>query len=200
VADSSPASRIALRRDAQQWVYDWVVKETGKVFHFQPDGRGPLPPSVRSHAMIAKHLGQMAARVEKVAIEEAAVGHDETALDWYFDAATLYAEAQHTVLVPSEEKRFLHGASLRCYDEVRARAPYTIEHLDIGQGEVDWELFFGTLERLEFDGIMTACVFGWEERAHESSRFMRAEMERYTRTWKHLERPLAASGNARVRR
>jgi myo-inositol catabolism protein IolH len=60
------------------------------------------------------------------------------------------------------------------------------QHLDIGQGEVDWDLFFGTLERLEFDGIMTACVFGWEERAHDSSRFMREEMERRTQSWKHL--------------
>jgi myo-inositol catabolism protein IolH len=60
------------------------------------------------------------------------------------------------------------------------------QHLDIGQGDVDWDLFFGTLERLEFDGIMTACVFAWEERAHESSRFMREEMARRTRTWRHL--------------
>src|ERR671937_1407794 len=54
------------------------------------------------------------------------------------------------------------------------------QHLDIGQGEVDWDVFFGTLERLEFDGIMTVCVFAWEERARESSRFMREEMERRT--------------------
>jgi myo-inositol catabolism protein IolH len=57
------------------------------------------------------------------------------------------------------------------------------QHLDIGQGEVDWELFFGTLERLEFDGIMTACVFAWEDRAHESSRFMREEIARRTAGW-----------------
>src|SRR5688572_13321434 len=103
MTDNTDNSRIPLRRDAQQWVYDWVVKETGKVFHFQPDGRGTLPPSVRSHAMIAKHLGLQAKRVEQVAAEEAAAGHPETALDWYFDAATLYAEAQHTVLAPTEE-------------------------------------------------------------------------------------------------
>ncbi|WP_028065627.1 sugar phosphate isomerase/epimerase family protein [Solirubrobacter soli] len=60
------------------------------------------------------------------------------------------------------------------------------QHLDIGQGEVDWDLFFGTLERLEFNGIMTACVFAWEERAYESSKFMREEMGRRTRDWKHL--------------
>jgi myo-inositol catabolism protein IolH len=46
------------------------------------------------------------------------------------------------------------------------------QHLDIGQGEVSWETFFGTLRELGFDGIATACVFAWEERAHESSVFM----------------------------
>jgi myo-inositol catabolism protein IolH len=60
------------------------------------------------------------------------------------------------------------------------------QHLDIGQGEVDWDVFFNTLQALEFDGIMTACVFAWEERAEASSRFMREEMDRRTRAWKHL--------------
>jgi myo-inositol catabolism protein IolH len=43
------------------------------------------------------------------------------------------------------------------------------QHLDIGQGEVDWDVFFGTLAELGFDGIATVCVFAWEERARESS-------------------------------
>jgi len=43
------------------------------------------------------------------------------------------------------------------------------QHLDIGQGEVDWDAFFGTLSELRFDGIATVCVFAWEERARESS-------------------------------
>ena len=59
------------------------------------------------------------------------------------------------------------------------------QHLDIGQGEVDWDEFFGTLERLRFDGIMTACVFAWEDRAHESSAFMREEIARRTSDWTH---------------
>ncbi|HEY7042588.1 MAG TPA: sugar phosphate isomerase/epimerase [Nocardioidaceae bacterium] len=57
------------------------------------------------------------------------------------------------------------------------------QHLDIGQGEVDWDEFFGTLGRLRFDGIMTVCVFAWEERAQESSIFMREEIERRTKDW-----------------
>ncbi|GAB3982921.1 sugar phosphate isomerase/epimerase [Actinoallomurus acanthiterrae] len=46
------------------------------------------------------------------------------------------------------------------------------QHLDVGQGEVDWDVFFGTLRELEFDGVATVCVFAWEERARESSAFM----------------------------
>lgn len=60
------------------------------------------------------------------------------------------------------------------------------QHLDIGQGEVDWNAFFATLKTLEFDGIMTACVFAWEDRAYESSKFMREEIGRRTSDWSHL--------------
>ncbi|ROS32257.1 sugar phosphate isomerase/epimerase family protein [Amycolatopsis thermoflava] len=52
------------------------------------------------------------------------------------------------------------------------------QHLDIGQGEVDWDAFFGTLRELGFDGVATVCVFAWEERAVESSTFM---LERVTK-------------------
>jgi len=59
------------------------------------------------------------------------------------------------------------------------------QHLDIGQGEVPWDDFFGTLAEVGFDGIMTACVFAWEERAEDSSLFMRQEMQRYVdKYWK----------------
>jgi myo-inositol catabolism protein IolH len=57
------------------------------------------------------------------------------------------------------------------------------QHLDIGQGEVDWEQFFGTLGRLGFDGIMTVCVFAWEERVEESCLFNREQIHKYTRDW-----------------
>jgi myo-inositol catabolism protein IolH len=51
--------------------------------------------------------------------------------------------------------------------------------MDIGQGEIDWDVFFSSLAAIGFDGVMTACVFAWEERADESGRFMRAEMHKY---------------------
>jgi len=53
------------------------------------------------------------------------------------------------------------------------------QHLDIGQGEVDWDLFFGTLAELRFDGIATVCVFAWEERARESSTYNREQVQQY---------------------
>src|SRR3954470_4854528 len=61
------------------------------------------------------------------------------------------------------------------------------QHLDIGQGEVDWDVFFGTLERLGFgrreETIMTACVFAWEDRAAESNLFMREQIRDRTKRW-----------------
>jgi myo-inositol catabolism protein IolH len=59
------------------------------------------------------------------------------------------------------------------------------QHLNIGQGEVPWDDFFGTLHEIGFDGIMTACVFAWEDKADASGTFMRAEMQRYIdKFWK----------------
>jgi sugar phosphate isomerase/epimerase len=55
------------------------------------------------------------------------------------------------------------------------------QHLDIGQGEADWDEFFGTLGRLRFDGIATGCVFAWEDRARESGLSVRERIETYTK-------------------
>jgi pimeloyl-ACP methyl ester carboxylesterase len=145
----------ALHRDNQQYLFDWMIKETGRVYHFQPDGRGDLPPAVRSHAMISKHLGQAGNRLEKLARAEAAAGHQQTAADVYLRAALSFMGAQHTVFRNNDEKRYLHGALLRCYDEVRARAPYPIEHLD-----VEWEgqTVSGWLHLAPVDGP-APCVF-----------------------------------------
>jgi len=53
------------------------------------------------------------------------------------------------------------------------------QHLDMGEGEIDWDVFFKTLNEIGFDGVLSSCVFAWEERAENSSRFMREEMQRY---------------------
>jgi len=123
--------RTPLARDSQQWMLDYLIQETGKVFHFQGDGRGRLPKSVRSHDMISKHLGLAARRMEAMAKAEADAGHRETALDFYFQATVQYAGAQHVVFENNDEKRYLYAGVRRCYDQVIALAPYRIEHIDI---------------------------------------------------------------------
>jgi myo-inositol catabolism protein IolH len=51
------------------------------------------------------------------------------------------------------------------------------QHNEIGNGDLDWNEFFGTLRDMRFDGIATVCVFGWEETADEIHRRM---LERVT--------------------
>ncbi len=67
------------------------------------------------------------------------------------------------------------------------------QHLDIGQGEVNWDVFFETLHEVKFDGILTSTVFAWEDRAVDSSRFMRQEIQKYVdRYWKGASQPQRA--------
>ncbi|MGZ8203455.1 MAG: alpha/beta hydrolase family protein [Burkholderiales bacterium] len=128
---SAKKGRPHLKRDEQQWVFDYLIKETGKTFHFQPDGRGRLPRTVRSHDMIAKHVGLAAKKSERLAQTEAEAGHRETAMELYYQATLQYADAQHVVFETGDEKRFLHGGLMRCYGKVREYAPYRIEHVDV---------------------------------------------------------------------
>ena len=57
------------------------------------------------------------------------------------------------------------------------------QHLDVGQGEVDFQAFFKALERNGFDGIVSSCVFAWEDRAEASSTYMRETISSYLATW-----------------
>ncbi|WP_243794180.1 sugar phosphate isomerase/epimerase [Saccharopolyspora gloriosae] len=57
------------------------------------------------------------------------------------------------------------------------------QHLDIGQGEVDWDELFDSLREIGFDGTMTVAVFAWEDRARESSTYMREKTAEYLAKW-----------------
>ncbi|HEY7274077.1 MAG TPA: sugar phosphate isomerase/epimerase [Actinoplanes sp.] len=46
------------------------------------------------------------------------------------------------------------------------------QHNEIGNGDVDWDEFFSTLRDMNFDGVATVCVFGWEETADDIHRRM----------------------------
>jgi hypothetical protein len=66
-AKTTVRGRAPLARDSQQWMLDYLIQETGRVFHFQGEGRGRLPCSVHSHDMINKHVGLQARRMEALA-------------------------------------------------------------------------------------------------------------------------------------
>jgi pimeloyl-ACP methyl ester carboxylesterase len=119
-----------LQRDRQQWIYDYIVKETGRVFHWDEQGR-ELPASVKSHGQIAKHLGRIAQRMERVAAEEEAVGHTATAFELYFRASSTFAAAQHPVLETNDEKKYLHGRCIANYEKVIQHAPYPLERVEV---------------------------------------------------------------------
>ncbi|MDP9563667.1 UNVERIFIED_ORG: myo-inositol catabolism protein IolH [Rhizobium nepotum] len=53
------------------------------------------------------------------------------------------------------------------------------QHTDFGQGEINWEVFFSTLADMKFDGVLSNCVFAWEDRAEDSARFMLRETQMY---------------------
>ena len=119
-----------LDRDRQQWIFDYFVQETGKVFHWDEDGR-QVPASVKSHAQISKHLGRMGQRFERVALEEETAGHSATAFELYYKASSTFAAAQHPVLETNDEKRYLHGRCIANYEKVIEHAPHKIERLEI---------------------------------------------------------------------
>lgn len=135
-----------LDRDGQQWFFDWMIQETGRTFHYQIDGRGRLPKSVRRHGMISKHVGKQARRMQTLAREEEGAGHSHSAMARYFDAANLFGQAQHPIFANTPEKEHLHRSSIECYDKVRELAPYRIEHLDF-----EWDQAFvsGNLHLLD---------------------------------------------------
>ena len=129
------SGRAALRRDDQQWLLDYIVQNTGRAIHFQGDARGPLPRTVRSHAMISKHVAKQATAAESLARTEEQQGHRASAMQFYYWAAGQYAAAQHPIFELNDEKRYLAGRLRHCYDKVIEFAPYRIERVEIGWGD-----------------------------------------------------------------
>jgi myo-inositol catabolism protein IolH len=39
------------------------------------------------------------------------------------------------------------------------------QHMEMGRGEVDYDAVFAALAAADFDGVISSCVFGWEEDA-----------------------------------
>ena len=128
-SDARPG-RPHLARDSQQWIFDYVVQQSGLTYHWWSEERS-LPVEVRSHAMISKHLGTRALAREAEAATQAAAGDRPGALAAYFRACRDFLKAQHPVFELNPEKLFLYEGLQRCYEQVRALAPYEIERVDV---------------------------------------------------------------------
>lgn len=127
-------ARTERRRDSQQWILDWLVKTTGRVQNFANDER-TLPAEVKSYRMIPRVLFKEAHHYETIARAAESAGHIDTARQLYRRASEVYHEAQHSIFEDdNEEKIFLHGKHVECYDKV-------VEYVDnpIELVEVPWE-------------------------------------------------------------
>ena len=75
---------------------------------------------------------------------------------------------------------FNHKAGWRYVVNPAGSTARVHQHLNIGEGEIDWDLFFHTLSEVGFDGIMTSQVFAYlPGKAPDSSRFMREQIHHY---------------------
>lgn len=118
-------------RDNQGWVYDLMVKMTGRTHNFAYDHRD-LPPEVKSHAMIPRVMERQARPIQALADEAEARGERETALSLYCQALQPYHLAQHAIYRDDDqEKVFLHAQLQRCFAGAIRNAEYQIEKVEI---------------------------------------------------------------------
>jgi pimeloyl-ACP methyl ester carboxylesterase len=123
--------KLERRRDNQQWIYDYLVKATGRVVSFGQDAR-QLPPEVKSYEMIPRVLEKHARHTEAMARAAEQAGHGLTAAELYWNACELYREAQHSIFEDgNREKIYLHGKLLECYGRMMPHADHPIERVEI---------------------------------------------------------------------
>lgn len=122
--------KLERERDNQSWIYDWMVKETGRTHNFSY-GR-ELPSEVKSYKMIPRIIERYGRHAEALAKAAEDAGHRETALELYTKAMHPYHVGQHAIYEDdSQEKIYLHGRLLACFDGVMRNAEYPIERVEI---------------------------------------------------------------------
>ena len=122
--------KLERERDNQSWIYDWMVKETGRTHNFSY-GR-ELPSEVKSYKMIPRIIERYGRHAEALAKGAEDAGHRETALELYTKAMHPYHVGQHAIYEDdSQEKIYLHGRLLACFDGVMRNAEYPIERVEI---------------------------------------------------------------------
>ena len=91
---------------------------------------------------------------------------------WFFPIAI--AAGNTVVLKPSEKVRYVHLADaldhtashgLRYITNPPGNPVRVHQHMEMGRGEVDYDAVFAALAAVGFDGVVSSCVFGFEEDA-----------------------------------
>jgi dipeptidyl aminopeptidase/acylaminoacyl peptidase len=118
-------------RDGQQWVYDYVLKTTGRAIHFEMDGRN-IPPQVKSIRMAAKYMAKQGETAERLARKADAEGDRLNARALYRVASEHFREAQHFAIPPLGAQRWQYYARARdCARRLYELADYPIEIVEI---------------------------------------------------------------------
>jgi dipeptidyl aminopeptidase/acylaminoacyl peptidase len=118
-------------RDGQQWIYDWMLKTTGRAIHFEMDGRN-MPPQAKSIKMVAKYLAKEGAHSEKLARAAEAAGDKISARALYRHASEHYREAQHFVVPALSSKRWeLYAKCRACAEKLYELLDYPVELVEI---------------------------------------------------------------------
>ena len=124
-------ARTARRRDSQQWILDYVLKESGEVQNFEAGGRR-FPEGVKNYRMIGKVMGERAAHAERIARNAEAHGHRRTAEDLYWRATEIYRLGQHAIFEDDHPVKLrLYDGLVRCFDRIMALSASPIERIDV---------------------------------------------------------------------
>ena len=129
--------RSKLGKNNQQWLWDYIIKTTGKTAHFELDSMlEKLPVEVKSWDMIPKFLGKKAAREEEFGRRAEEAGHFKTAWEAYTRAYLTYFSAQHAICEDDNSQKIgLYERLLHCHEKVRKYGNYPIEKIEIPWGD-----------------------------------------------------------------
>lgn len=123
--------RLSHHRGNQQWIVDYLVRETGRDRSFFYEER-KLPAGVKSYAMIPRHMERVASHKERLAAQAEARGDVETARSLYYAAALDYFAAQHALPFDDHpEKIYLYGRLDACFDRVIAFSRNGVRRIEV---------------------------------------------------------------------
>ncbi|UCE33091.1 MAG: alpha/beta hydrolase [Deltaproteobacteria bacterium] len=148
--------RSRLGKNSQQWIFDYLIRTTGKTACWELDALlERLPVEVKSWDMIHKFLGKKAAREEEFARKAEEAGHLRTAWDAYNRATQSYFLAQHTICEDDNAEKIRLGQKLQeCHEKVRKYNEYPIEKVEIPWGDKTVPALFHLLP----EGKKAPCV------------------------------------------